>query len=411
MVRILLLLSFLLFPTFSYAQEACVSEMQAGKNGWVFRPKKDYLEDFKITDDLVQNFQKLDKAFKAQGVELIVVMLPTRGMLHYDQIIKEGYDVKKSRQNYQRAIDQLRKSGLNAVMIKEEDYHPEFYHKTDHHWSALGAKIVVEKTANIIKNIPTSQEIETVEYKTELAETQKFTGRFAETLKEDCDNDVEAENIETFQTYSINNTNLLVDSFSADVVLIGTSNSDNNASKANFAGALRQALSMDVDNHSISGGGYDTAMIQYLSSDDYKDHKPKFIVWEFPIYQDFWDERFYKQIIPTTYGACNVNALFTKNVDINDNKFEVHIGDFSYDVDKVYIHINMPGFKEKRFRLLITDQNDKVSAFEFERSKYFTSNGEFFLDIEKDKNLKTFKGLLPETNAKNLQLSICAYPK
>lgn len=411
MIKTLLLLSLLILPVPSYAQESCDSEMQAGKNGWVFRPTKDFLEDFKISDEIVTHFKKFHNALQANGTELIIVMPPTRGLVHSDKILSAEYDVDGAHNNYKASIQKMKDKGLNAVLIEKSDYHPEIYHKTDHHWSVIGAQIVADKVATIIKETPISQEIEMVEFKTENTYVKTFKGRFAKTLEDDCNVETAAENIQIFQTYSLNSKDLFAENTPADIVLIGTSNSDNKASNANFAGALRQALSMDVANHSISGGGYDTAMFQYLSSDAYKNHRPKILIWEFPIYQDFWDGRFYDQIVPAVYGSCENKALFQKSVMIKDSKFVADIPSLGLHEGTFYIHIDMPEFKEKRFRLLITDQNNQVDPFEFERSKYFKPNGQFFLDIGDVRNLKAIKALLPETDAKTVQLSVCAYPE
>jgi len=88
-----------------------------------------------------------------------------------------------------------------------------------------------------------------------------------------------------------------------DITLVGTSFSQG-AANYNFAGYLKQYLSADVMNEAMAGGSFDGALMQYLLSDTFRDHPPKYLLWELPAYHAMNSEVFYRQALAMADDGC-----------------------------------------------------------------------------------------------------------
>jgi alginate biosynthesis protein AlgX len=405
MIRVVLLLFFLNFAFISNveANDRCISQIQTAETGWLFRSKTDFMREFEINSELEEKFRRLNEALEDQGMKLIIALLPTRGMMADQQI--ENFNSVQAQKSYLEVASVFETVGIRVAYIKDFK-NEDFYYKTDHHWSDFGAKMMAKTVSDIITVNPAYKDLPKTEYQEEVRENQKFKGSFSKILEKDCGVAIDEEVYSDYTIYPAKNS--LIDLNNADIVLIGTSNSDKRASKANFEGHLKKELSADVVNHSISGGGHDSALLQYLVSKDFQGNKPKFIIWEFPIYQDFRNPDFYKQAIASIYGSCGGNALFQEKVNINNNKFKVTL-DQGINVEKAYLHINLPEFNKKKFRVTLVEEDNKRTPFNFERSKFYKPDGQFYLDLSYVKNIKSIEGLLPESYIETAEVSICSY--
>ena len=68
------------------------------------------------------------------------------------------------------------------------------------------------------------------------------------------------------------------------IVLVGTSFSD--SPLGNFAGYLSEYSGLDVVNYAVTGGNQFGAITSYLTSRDFMENPPRFLIWENPIYSN-----------------------------------------------------------------------------------------------------------------------------
>lgn len=255
---IILTLVFLSFSN-ANANQNCGEEISTGKNEWFFRDKTDFQEDFEIDGMLSKYINNFNQALKKQNIELVVALLPTRGMLHSEFILKTGYNVDVAQKNYMGTIKKLQALGLNVAYMNDFYNYPNYFYKSDHHWSADGARAMAAEVAHNIKKLPIYSDLMKSEFETTKTEIITFEGSFKKMIEDKCSENLpKEEEAQIYKTFSKGGNNSLFDDINeTEVVLIGTSNSDSNASKANFDGFLKEFLSVDVMNYSISGGGHD----------------------------------------------------------------------------------------------------------------------------------------------------------
>ncbi len=399
----------LIFISFSsLAKESCNDDFVEGKNGWIFRDKTDFQETFEINGNLQNYIQKFNETLQRQNITLVISLLPTRGMMHSEYYSEDGFSVETAQRNYLQTAEILRDLGMQVASVDNFENSLSYFYKTDHHWTRAGAELMAKNTAKIIKSLPIYPKIKKKEFKTEQNEEEKFEGSFVKSTNIECYNNVSpSEVVSIYKTFPVLKGDLLNNVEQPEIVLIGTSNSDNKASKANFEGFLKENLSTDIINHSVSGGGHDSAMLKYLNSKEFREYKPKIIIWEFPIYQNFRDADFYKQIIPSALGACDNNTIWEKELEIKGDKARFDIP-HEINVENTYMYLNIPNFNQRKLRLTRVYDDTRV-PFDFKRSKYYGSGENFFLLPEHKTGLKAVEILLPSDKFNRATLQFCPY--
>lgn len=395
----------------TYKENQSYKKLITGDEGWIFRTKTDFADDFTINLALEDRLKRLHDAFQKKDIEVVIALLPTRGMVHYDKIDYVGYDPLKAGRDYQDLATHLRKIGYIVAAPESFSAQTSFFYKQDHHWRPEGAKLMAMTVAQEIKKLPAYEEIEQMPFRTEKEADIDHTGTFQKFINDVCGSNIPPEKVPAYKTYSLQG-NMLTDQPDAGIVLIGTSNSTHQASHANFPGFLKEAIGADIQNFSVSGGGVDTSILDWLSSDDYVSTKPKIVIWEIPVYQNYKGEPFYRQALPAVYGPCADKTVVSETIGINQNKFKTSMLEGKNISSKNhYAYLKFNEFQGRKFRLTIEDEEGNKKPFDFRRSKFYQPNGVYYLDLPQDKDipLKEIKGLMPEGTSGTVEINICSY--
>jgi len=269
--------------------------LSEGKDDWIFRTSNDYKYDFSLNDKTIAHLRTLNAGLEKRGTHLIVALLPTRGMVNYTHISQADLSTYKiPTQNtlwsgYKDRVAQLEKSGIDTVAVEEAAINEIlFFYKQDHHWRPEGAQLMAKNVASKIKALPVYKDLPISGFKTEKHKDAAYKGTFTKVYKTLCGYNLQPQNVpvfETTHTQPSDEQDLFGDSQAA-VVLVGTSNSVNATSRANFDGFLKENLQTDVLNLSETGGGADDAMLKFLASDGFRNTPPKILIWELPVYYD-----------------------------------------------------------------------------------------------------------------------------
>lgn len=400
----------------TYKGNSSYKQLIEGNEGWIFRTKTDFEDDFKINSALKKRFARLHKAFNDQGMDLVIALLPTRGMMHHDKIDYPDYDLNKAVSSYNEVVKTLRDLEISVAAVDNFKGGQDFFYKRDHHWNAAGAKLLAEKVATEIKKLPAYADIPKISYKTDVENTLEHEGTFSDFANEVCGLSIPAEEVPAYKTYeAASGEDLFNDKARPDIILIGTSNSTQEASHANFDGFLKEYIGADVENNSISGGGVDTGMLDWLSNPEYKSNKPKIVIWEIPIYQNFKGGPFYRQAIPAVYGECKGGEIAKETADIKGGHFSVFsdIADKNISGKDHYMHIAFSDFKERKFRLTTNYKDKTKEPFDIRRSKFYQPDGIFYLEFDQEKEnvISSIDGLVPEDTTGKVIVSICSFPQ
>ena len=117
------------------------------KDQWLFRTRSDLRTDFGLDESGYKALKRLRDGLAQRGVELVLVMPPSRGLLHADRLTPlelASFDQAKARQNYLQTLDRVRGLGILApdfanLLSSPQPAGQPFYFKGDHNWTPYGA--------------------------------------------------------------------------------------------------------------------------------------------------------------------------------------------------------------------------------------------------------------------------------
>jgi alginate O-acetyltransferase complex protein AlgJ len=277
-------------------------QVRTGKNDWLFLADELKYEGPKANADSSQTtafalktrinlIAELSKRLDAQGVKLVVALVPDKARL-YAQHLNLGVYPPYNQERYANAIAALNANNVTSVNLlapmASSAQSTQIYYRTDTHWNQTGAAIAAKQIASVVNGL-----------KLDLKQTNFSTvsdGKNEEragdlirlmglefvpnSLRPKPDQEVKEVTRQSDPATSATQSTSsgLFDDAGVPVVLVGTSYS----LRANFHGRLQEFLVTKVLNSAKDGGGFLQAMTAYLKDDAFKTAKPQVLVWEIP---------------------------------------------------------------------------------------------------------------------------------
>lgn len=300
-----------------------------GEDGFFFRILADLRMLHPFTDNTAEKLEILSRYLEEQGTTLIYVPIPTKSISMPEFVPKQaelyGYDHQIAEDAYNIIINRLRSRSVQTA-----DLVPKFraisksappFFKADFHWTSDGARAAGELVADIIKSTPGYDELDKVVSKTSpLGPLQQFSNmrlvlqaQCSETLPDVVTNGFETTTIESIEEDA--DLDLFGDDSSNLVALIGTSFSDSDVN--NFAGFIQEYSELPVYNYAITGGNQFGAIISYITSDEFQESRPRFLVWENPIYNNLsqYGDGPWIELLASARNECATDIPFNLSED------------------------------------------------------------------------------------------------
>lgn len=298
-----------------------------GEGSWMFATALDLRSDFRLDAEAMRGMSRLARAFRRAGTEVVIVYLPPRGLMHHDRFRHPGYDPVAALASYREALGQLRAAGYIVPDLSTlvPDREGTFFQRRDHHWNTPGARRTAALVAEAIRALPAYAAMPKQAFAAERTGVVGKYGTLATVAGRICGRPYPRQYIETWTTLpgGVDESALFGDAGegAADVMLIGTSNSKGKVDY-NFAGFLKAALGVEVDNRALRGGGYNGALEQQLVEGRFAQKPPRVLVWELPSQYDLNLPMFYRQVIPMLAGACRSKPLLAGRSGVTADAFE-----------------------------------------------------------------------------------------
>ncbi len=273
-----------------------------GKDGFFFRVFADLRMQHPMTDEVTALMGKLSATLRAKGTTLIYTPIPTKSVtlpaFLPDEAAMFGFDIKVATKVYEDQITRLTDSGVIAVdlltQLRTDDAaHPPFF-RSDFHWTSSGARKAAETVGSLIKSLPAYADVTPINYETRPIGNELAVSGMRRTLQAFCAESLPPVISDAYETVEVASADATLDIFGSsgsgedgpadEVALVGTSFSD--AQVPNFSGFLAQYASLPVANMAITGGNQFGAITSYLTSREFQAARPKFLVWENPIYNN-----------------------------------------------------------------------------------------------------------------------------
>lgn len=286
-------------PTESYLKS--FQGLQLGNENWLFR-KHDLIENFGPGRDGYNGLRAIQQRLSARGTSLMIVPLPTRGIVHPEYVLDEDFSHKQSAKNYFLYLNRLRRVGLLVPPLDKltvGDQEVPLFFARDHHWTPAGAAATARLVSEELATTDLLNETPVMNFSTTMVDVESNTGSYSRAAADLCDTQFAPESFDVHFTEA--ELDLFAEVSDPEVVLVGTSNS-NGTMVFNFDGFLRKELGVDVLNAATSGGGFDESLITYLGSDNFKQRPPKLIIWEVPGYYSLNQPEFYDTVLGVLEG-------------------------------------------------------------------------------------------------------------
>lgn len=398
----------------------------SGHDGWLFRSKQLRNDHLKYDEAATKALLDVQKAFAARGTELVIAYPPTRSMVAYDHIPEEvrlQYQLPNAdtmQSDYLSYIKDMQKDELQIVGLTHMPKGTDFAYKRDHHWNTQGAKAMAKEIASFIKDHPKYASLTQTKYSTNVSKDKTdFAGTLGKAYADICAQEIPTEEIFTQQTTPIEDTQsenaLFGDVPQAEVILVGTSNSANKNSESNFEGALKQALSVDIENHALAGARVDGPMISYLNSGAFDENTPKFLIWEIPGYYKLKAYSHYlSEVKSAAYGSCGDRAVYRQNkIQLTGNKQNLANQLKKHKIKRGTHYVRLAFDQDIHHDVTLNmTSNGQNKEIKYRRNARITHSDVFYtglvqrgfletISIHKNQNLK----------GRNLNIEICPYPK
>lgn len=292
-----------------------------GRDGVFYRINIDMRMNHAFSDRMVGYLAELSDALAAHGTTLIYVPVPTKSVTMPDHLPDDaplyGFDLEIATRVHDDILERLEAAGVVTVdarsaMLQAPADDMAFF-KADFHWSASGARETAKAIADVIRAQPGYADLPKVTYESQPQDVEIAFSGMRRLLQQHClDTLPEAETMtyETVQTSAVDlggGLDLFGDSAATvPVALVGTSFSDSPIN--NFPGFIAEYAELEVINYAITGGNQYGAMISYLTSTEFEETRPKFLIWENPIYNNlaqFGDQPM-RELIAAAGRSCTM---------------------------------------------------------------------------------------------------------
>ncbi|WP_171006388.1 alginate O-acetyltransferase [Pseudomonas sp. 2FG] len=369
------------------------SKLVQGQKDWLFRTKTDLMTQMGTTAEGYVRLQQLRDALKKKGVELMVVYIPPRGMTNaemLDPAVRQGFDYELAKSNYHAVVEKMRSLGirvpdLTPLLYEHGDAEKPFFFKRDHHWTPYGAEFTARLVAEELRKSELFKTVPPKEFVSSPDRLMPKIGTLNSAFDKICGYSYASQYMPRFITEPKDESaDLFGDAETPEIVLAGTSFS---SPQYNFGGFLKQHANVDIDNRSVSGGGFHGAMLQYLGSQDFQNNPPKVLIWEITSYYDLSMPLFYRQIMPMLDDGCrDTAATISQKVALHPGKNEVLVNS---DVRPVRsenyvadIQFSDPEIKELRSSLWY--MSGSKDSLLISRGREVEPDGRFVFDLRDD---------------------------
>jgi len=280
-----------------------ITLLQGNESDWLFRSREDLRTEFGTSPEGYRRLRQLREAFAGQGVELVVVYQPTRGLVNRSKLAPDqraSFDFDLALKNYRQALARLADVGFRVPDLSpltDEQVEPSFYFRGDQHWTAYGAQRTAQIVAETVRQIPGFDDIPHKDFVTRKQGRMGKRGTLHKVAGQLCGTSYAFEYSDQFFTEPKGeggNDELFGDSSLPQITLVGTSHSGKNY---NFSGFLSEYIGADILNVAFPGGGLEGSMLEYLASDEFRQHPPKILIWEFSPLYDLAADKFYRQAL------------------------------------------------------------------------------------------------------------------
>lgn len=401
----------------AYAQEKRrgMRYLLHGRDGWLFATNN-FRTDFTASPQEMEYFTRLNAALESKGQKLVVFFGPPRAMLesaHFDPAaVPQGYTTEKARAGYEAFQAQLAGAGITAAGVADTPSGADYFHAADVHWTKEGAEVAAKAVASVIKGLPAYGDIPRQDYETEeTGFAAPAHGLYEDAMQRVCKVNIELQSDRLWATVPVSSGDLLGDAAFPGITALGTSFSAAD-DRYVFVGALKRLLHADIYNAALTAGGFGGSAYRYFASDEYHEHPPKIVLWEFLAQHNYNSPESrdaFRQMIPAVYGPCaEKDALAAYSGAAASSKI-TFFEKGKQPLKHAYLTFSLTDPAERELRLQILYADGNADDVKLTRSTLLPNNGRYYLDLSSAAPALYFR-LVTNAPRGRLDARLCRYP-
>jgi alginate biosynthesis protein AlgX len=374
-------------------QDATLPSIE-GKEGFFFRILADLRMQHPMTDAMMAEMAALSAALERNGTTLIYLPVPTKSQVMSDMLPDDahlyGFDTKMAQAVYADMIRRLKQHGIATVdlmtaMRAADAGDPPFY-KADFHWTSRGAQLAAESVARVIKAQKGYVDVAPSVFETTEKGNATAYSTMRRVLQRHCREslpDVETMSYETKQVEAESGSlDIFGDQGSGEsIALVGTSYSDSEV--PNFSGFLSQFTGLAVSNQSITGGNQFGSITSYLTSKTFAEQRPRFLVWENPIYNNIAQYGLAPlvELITAAEGRCDPVPAAALKAEASSDGLLVDLSKVPLEQASV-LFADAGDSGSRKVIIELHRANGEVRTEMIERNARIAASGRFYLPIK-----------------------------
>ena len=150
---------------------------------------------------------------------------------------------------------------------------------------------------------------------------------------------------------------------------------------------MKENLSVDVRNESITGGSFRGSIAHYIVTGQYAEAKPKLVIWELSAHYGLDQRQTFREIIPALYGVCSeTDAVVSGAGDLESLKTVLFddLVDRKISSSRYYLYLELSDKMMRAFkiRFIYHDRNEAdVFKVKRRRKNFPENNGVFFVEL------------------------------
>jgi len=297
-----------------------------GQDGWLYRSDFDLNTDFAPADpEAYTDLRRFAEALRARGTELVLVYLPTRGLVLPDALTPDQrtlYDYDAAARSYAAQLNAFRAQGIQVPdltpLLRAPPQQDAYYFKRDRHWTPAGAQRTAQLVAETVRRLPVYVELSKQTFTTVRTGMLRKNGSLQQAAAQLCRFQYSDQWVLAFNTAASSAA-----SAAPQIALVGTSFSAE-AVNYNFRGYLQEYLGVEIHNASVAGYGAEGSWLDYLASTEFQNSPPRVLLWEVPARGAPGTSKFYRQAVPLVSNGCEGSpAVLARKVTLKPGATEV----------------------------------------------------------------------------------------
>jgi len=358
-----------------------------GPQGMFYRTSPDLMMSHEITKEIAQDLAKLSDTLAARGTTLIYVATPTKALGQPQTLpwaaADLGYDIDIAATVYDENIQRLNHYGVLAPNIRHELARaaldaPVFF-GPDPRMNSHGVRTLARAAAAVITSAPGYATMpQTVFHAGHSGQATTHSDMRLD-LQEHCDKDLPRL---IFDQVLMRQGAAPQDLFSATspIKIAVISSEVTGGAKLGFAHHLQEATGLSTGHYSLVKGGALAAMTAYLTSQQFQDNRPSFLLWEQPIWQNIaeFGEQPLQELIAAAGPRCEI--ALPLNFDQVRNLFRADLSGLDQTRPHTLFFDN-DGVQSQAARFIFAAQTKSVRARTVYRADDQVLTGRFYMPM------------------------------